>query len=100
VANPWSNELLKARGILQDLAIPRWKLRDICVAEALNSDREEQVKAELFHAQPNENEISHGGVDGKLAGGDSPRGRWLHRLVRRRRTRSVDIDPETVPEST
>jgi hypothetical protein len=52
--------LLKARGILQDLAILRWKLRDICVAEALNSDREEQVKADLFHAQPNEKEISHG----------------------------------------
>jgi hypothetical protein len=65
--------LLKARGILQDLAILRWKLRDTRVAEALNSDREEQVKADLFHAQPNENKISHGGVDGKLAGGDSSR---------------------------
>jgi hypothetical protein len=56
--------LMKARGIFQDFAILRWKLRDICVAEALNRDGEEQVKADLFHAQPNENEISHG------------RGRW------------------------
>lgn len=66
----------------------------------MNSDREEQVKADPFHAQPNENEISHGGIDGKLAGGDSAKGRWLHGLVRRGWTRSVDIDPETVPEST
>jgi hypothetical protein len=66
---PGRMNLLKGRGILQDLAILRWKLRDICVAEVLNSDREEQVKADLFHAQPNENKISHGGVDGKLAVG-------------------------------
>jgi hypothetical protein len=54
--------LMKARGILQDFAILRWKLRDLCVADALNRDGEEQLTADLFHAQPNETEISHGRV--------------------------------------
>jgi hypothetical protein len=57
---PGRMNLMKARGILQDFAILRWKLRDLCLADALNRDGEEQVTADLFHAQPNENKLSHG----------------------------------------
>jgi hypothetical protein len=49
--------LMKARGILQCPAIIRRKLRHIRVAQALNCDGEEHVKADLFHAQPNETEL-------------------------------------------
>jgi hypothetical protein len=59
---PGRMNFVKSRGILQYFAILRWKLRDLCVADALNRDGEEQVKADLFHAQPNEKEISPGRV--------------------------------------
>src|SRR6266496_6599075 len=47
---------MKTRGILQHSTILWRKLRHICTAECLNYDGEEHVKADLFHAQPNENE--------------------------------------------
>jgi len=42
--------LVEARGILQNLALRCWQLRDIRKAKALNHYREKKVKADALHS--------------------------------------------------